>query len=726
MKKHLFLIISLIFLLGMGSASAEFEGVTFDFEDYTTEHSNPPGMNSSNVWELSPGKVDDEHGTSLRVETKGHPGLSFGEDISSGKFLISFEVYFKDFNQYMRLHLTSTSSGSDSHSILRMGKDGIQSASSGKGDWTFDTIYTPELDTWTQVDMLLDMDNKKLTYYVNGKVLDERSINFVDFKYILFRTESGENGSVLYLDNMTFKFMDEGGFDTGYKNTVASPDSDVIDLNFSDLIDSSSLGGVKVYNMGNNPISYSAKEVSYKIESVNAKKVTLRLSEKLGEGNIYKVYAPNVKSAFGEAFKNDTAYFATGGATASVKIIDADFATIPAFTRPLQPVNPASDKEWVKGGVQMVYPQYEDEVAVVKFPASKGTKKYPTNLTTLTRTFDEAFTTDAGIEFKIKVEKGNQRLVVKDSDENSLTVITIKNDGIYSGDTKISDYTADEWFILRADMNFSDQKATISKDGDVIAEDIDISAISNAAVVVFEQENTDVSYNNDEFTKAMYASSALAYVRVYSVKECAAVTIVRFEDEDGNIYYPDEDIPSIVSKMYIKFSDAIDSASIAGNIVLKAGDDEETINGTYDSSKKEYAIELKNYISGSEVYNLTVNGNIKDVSGQGIKQADGTFETATGLVKAKDLTLEAANGNAALKTDIIHTDKSCPTLYLIYAAYKDDMLIDFKYKAINPDEAERNISVTENYEYPDDADVVSAFLWDGFDTMIPMTKMQTK
>lgn len=714
-----------------GVVHAEIAPAFYDFEDYTIEHSSPPGWTSSNVWELSPGKVDDAHGTSLRVENKGLPGYTFSEPLKSGKFLISFEIYFADNNQNLRIHAKSPSSGSDAHSLIRFDKGRtIQSANSQKDAWIFDILKETEVGKWYQIDMLLDMDEKQLHYYIDGADYGAKKLNVIDISNLIFRTEEGESGAVLYLDNVSYKYLSPGSFDTTFGRKTAESGSDTVTLSFSDLVDKKSLNDIKIYNMGTNLVSYNEQEVSYTVAEIGAKRAALKLGEPLKSSSVYKVYAPGIKTMFGDGFTNDTVYFSTGGGLSEMAVINADFSTIPEFTLPMQPVNPESDTEWTKSGNSMVYPVYvndfeNENTAVVRFAPHQGSKKYTDNQTMLTRTADTPITGNAIIEFKMKSVVGNQCFRIKDSADNAAEIINIKDGAIYSGETKIADISSEKWFVIRLDANFADKTMTISKDGAVIAENVGISALADAAAFEFEQRNSGESYKNPDFLKEMYADSYLAYFTLSQKRAGTSVSMITFEDSDGNVIYPDGNVTSAAAKMRIRFSDGVNERTLKNGVSLMREGSAETLSGKYDRAACEYVVEFPEYLAGTSEYTLKVDGTVKDGNDMGIVPFENSFNTADGIVKAKALTISKGGGKAVLDAGVIHTNKSCPDLYLILAAYKDDEMISFKYKKTTPAEDERKVSVSAAYDIPEDAEYVSAFLWDGFDSMLPMIKMQT-
>ena len=698
----------------------------YDFEDYTKAHEAPGGWTAGNAWNASPYKVDDAHGTSLKLQDGTVLNYVLPEPVSSGKFLIGFEVNFADKTNVMRTHLHSPKGNSDAYSIYMFNRSVIKAADTSAGAWNFGTtIKECDTDTWYQFDMLFDMDEKKLTYYIDGVQTETVKIAFSDFDKLIFRTgESNEKG-VMYIDNASFKYISPGSFDTDYTKKNAAPGDDEITLKFTDAMDKTTLSDIRVYSLGDDLLSYSPEEIKSQITDMGVKSVTLKLDEPFKAGNAYKIAVNGAKTVFGEGLTNENTYFSAGGGLVETGILNADFSTVEK-TGMSAPIAPAGDKEWIKEKrVQAVQAYHDAELDknIVRFVKNKGTKDFVKNETALLREFDTPYDGFKIFEYRLKSVTGNQSFSIIDSDGNTYAPITITNDGIYNGGTKLSDYTRGEWFTIRIEADFDNKTAAVKKDGETIAENIDISAVKNAAKAEFSQENIADTFNDTSITE--YAESYLAYFKIYAMKEGIAPSMITFEDKDRNVIYPDGKIAPEAIRMNIRFSDAVDAATLGDGVLLKKNGEKVGYSASYNEENNTYTLEFDRYLSGNAEYTFEITNALKDLYGNGVSVYNGGFSTAAGRVKAENLSVSDADGSFIVSADIEHTDGSCPTMYLIYTAYKGNLMIDMQYRKIETSEEDRKISVVDVYHYPEGTTRLSGFLWDGFDTMIPMIKMQS-
>ena len=105
----------------------------YDFEDYTKAHEAPSGWTAGNTWNASPYKVDDAHGTSLKLQDGTVLNYVLPEPVSGGKFLIGFEVNFADKTNVMRTHLHSPKGNSDAYSIYMFNRSVIKASDTSAG-----------------------------------------------------------------------------------------------------------------------------------------------------------------------------------------------------------------------------------------------------------------------------------------------------------------------------------------------------------------------------------------------------------------------------------------------------------------------------------------------------------------------------------------------------------------------------------------------------------------
>lgn len=723
MKNKLLIFIILMMLMGM-TASANSESVFYDFEDYKTAHASPDGWASANVWELEPGEVDEAHGTSLKVLYGGLPRYKFAEPVTDGKYLVSFEIYFEDFNQSYRLHATSPTSGRDSHSIIRFDGGEIQSADTGADSWGFDAMQEIKTHTWYQVDMLFDMDNKKLHYYIDGAELATKSIAFDDMSLITFRTESGSKGSTLYMDNASFKPLSAGGFDSEFKSGVAPVGKEFVTLNFKDAIDKNSLSGVEIYNMGNNPFSYTAEKVSADVVKTGVKTVALNLEEPLKRSSIYKIYAPGVKTIFGDTVTNDTVYFATGGVVGGRLAVDADFSTIETVGN-FKPILPADGVEWIKGENGMIHPRTTDDsgdetVTVAEFVQNKGSKSAPDNFSSLRRNFNTAFNGRTEMEFKLKAKLGNQSFVIVNSQGEAKEIFKISNENVIAGDETVAIINPDIWYTFNVYVDKEDNSVKINIDDKEVKklENVEISEISG---VIFEQRNLQETYGTT-ITKEECAHMMIAYFKLYAEAECTSLILVNFEDSQGVIHYPEGDIPTDIVRMNMIFSKELNNNTVDGGISLLY--DGEIVSEEYEYSNGVYSVKIPDYLNGMASYEIDIAETVKDIDNNSVVAQNGVITTDGGIFEGKIFKLEDLGDTYNLNAEVIHTDKSKNDFYISFAEYKGNLMIGYKAVRIVPSDDDRRIEFSENYMKNEDSDRVVAFLWDGLDSMNPIIRAQ--
>lgn len=704
---------------------ANSDPVFFDFEDYKTDHSSPAGWPSSNTWELGPYTVDDTHGTSLKVKNKGLPIYKFAEPVQDGEFLVSFEIYFEDFDQNLRLHAKSPTSGSDAHSLIQFTGGQVNCANTAGGAWVFDKMTTIETKHWYQIDLLFNMDSGKLYYYIDGEEYATKPIAFSDMSHIYFRTESGKtNDAVLYLDNVSFKYKSAGGFDSEFRGGAAQIGKEDVILNFQDLVDSETINNIEIYNMGSNPFSYSSHKLDAEILMEGGKQVKLQLSEPLKKSSIYKVYAPGVKSVYGELFKNDSVYFATGGRSENRVSLDADFSTM-TETGNRKPISPASDVTWTKSVNNKINPVVAENidgesVPMVRFVQNKGSSDLPDNLLTLERTIDDPYTEAVKLEVMLKAKNGKQVLRVKDADGGSFDFVRIIGSDILVNGEKAGEIAADTWCNIEVELDTDTGSYAVIIDGNE-AYTGEFSGINAVAGIVFEQRNSTETYGTNTPTEEL-AEMLIAYFRIYSWEECNSVILASFEDTDGDIHYPDGEIPTDIKKVRFTFSSELNPDTVANGIeILKNGvlvsDDCEYTDGVF-------SVILPDYLSGFSEYAVKINSSIKDIDDKAVMSQEGLVKTDKGLFIGKSFGMADGADGYTVCADLIHTDLSCNDIFVSVGYFKDNLMIDYKLDRIAPTADDRKIEFSKVYEKNEDADKVVAFLWDGFDTANSILKSQ--
>jgi len=492
-----------------------------------------------------------------------------------------------------------------------------------------------------------------------------------------------------------------------------------------DLMDAGTIQNIKIYNMGSDPFSYSSNEMSAEVEMTGVKTVKLLLSEPLEKSTIYKVHAPGVKTIFGDELTNDTVYFATGGVSAQRVSINADFSTVES-TGNRKPINPTSDIEWTKSLSNRINPVLSEnidgeEVPVVRFVQNKGTADNTDNTTTLTRNIDTPYVGKVSMEVMLQAKNGKQTLRIKDSEDNECDLIKIVGQDVMVNEAAVTTINPDTWYEFTVMVDTITMEMTLSLDGEEIFSG-EASGLGDVKEIIFEQRNSDETYGTDIQTEDL-AEMLIAYFKLYAEEECTSAILISFEDVNGKEHYPDGEIPTDIKKVNFIFSDELNPNTLDGGVVFAK--DGESVSDIYEYSNGVYSIIIPDYLNGMENYTISINDTIKDKNNKRVLGQSGIISTDGGMFVGKNFVFDKLeNGDYSVEAEVIHTDSSCNDIYVAFAAYKGNLMIDYKLDIIVPDTDDRKIEFSRTYDKNEEADKVVAYLWDGFDFMNPILRAQ--
>ncbi|MDY3030662.1 MAG: Ig-like domain-containing protein [Clostridia bacterium] len=689
----------------------------YSFEGYTG--GIPIGWEGNTANCMEKVIVDEDHGTSLALHNIGpntKPELRYAvPEVSSGRFLLSFEINARDVNKNLRITLESPSSGSMWHSIFYMNTSREMCAwmNNSAGAWDPQKMLSFELDKWYKVDILIDMDNKSVKYYVDGVYYTSSAVSFDDFSRIFFRTENGvdETEGYTYLDNVSFKYLTADGMELFLESETPGAEDDTVSISFSELIAVSTLNKLEAYSMGNNPIEYVKTPLGCEIVSQSNSGVTVKFNENFKENTIYKIEIPGLTSIFGDEYVNNSVYFATNRAKTDKKVVNADFSTAEVGAE----VSPKTDVKWTTSSPYVRIALVNDldaegeEIPTVRFSRRNSEMS-------LKRDLETAFDDRVVLEYKIKAETPMQIFRVYDSLGAYTDLVTVNSDGIYFGENKLSD-CLEGWFTVSIELNQPEHKAVFSLNGEEKGE-YEYDAITDVKAVEFVQKNIEGAMGDDR------AKTDLAYFTASASALSVGADLVMFEGADGKTYYPDDNITAKLSKIIVKFSDSVKPDSLDGGVSLTLNGNEESFEGEYDAKNQQYIMKLPQYLWGNSSYAIEING-VLDGAGATTDPAFGIFNTEPGVYECDEMNIELFGQNVNINTEITHTNACYDDVYLVYAAYSGDFMVDFKAEKIVPNENERKISVSKTYTAPSDSDNVRAFLWDGFDTRRPISAVKS-
>lgn len=766
--KRLIILITVLAMLFTSIASTvsaeetEFKGLFWDFEDGL--ESTFPGVSATTIC-----SVDSLHGTSLKYG--GNTNIDFNSVLTEGVYHISYDLKVDATKRFI---LRAVSSEANDHYLMRAveheekDSDGntvtyddgyiYLSTNTSTKAWSF-TSAGGHNTKWNRYDMIVDMTNKNITYYVNGTEITSTSVAFADFKGLYILQERTGN---TYLDNFKVEEYDETQLSDG---RITTPDW-LIDVDgsvnavFSEAFDKTtvSAGDIKVYRLGNSPLEFEETEIGFSVSEQTAISMKFDFDE-LEAGTNYKIEFENAKSIFGKSYNLNEVYFSTKGGMSEKAFINDDFTYMkkPSGVTPNENgtwmwansiPNGSSDesKKWSKGGkTGNIFPCYinsetkETAVEFISEVTSSGNDKAHKAFASPART--DSARNKIVIEYKLYFDTVPGGFVAEliDSEKISTTFMKITSGGIYTvgkiwnaaSEKKVHDLILDEWFTYKAEIDLNtgyynvyinDEKVT---DEPILLSSSNYSGghATNFARVKFTQYNV-YGANDENNTLENAAHTYLAYVNVTEFVDVPSVAQIFFTGIDGNIYYPDGIIPAEVNKMTVRFSGDINGETLEDAVVLTNTDISETIIPEMKFYNAEPCCELllPDLLAGNSFYEIEISGSVADKMGINIEPVSGTVQTAGGILEISNLKTDVDGANIKVSADMVHTDTEQNAFHLIFAGYKGNYMKGFAFAPVYLDELERygNKEVTFVADNIDEFDYIKSFVWEDFETLVPL------
>jgi len=362
----------------------------------------------------------------------------------------------------------------------------------------------------------------------------------------------------------------------------------------------------------------------------------------------------------------------------------------------------------------------EGETVVVNFLQNKGSDEYPDNYGFLKREIINPYTGEFKAEFKLKAKLGLQSFKVLNLQGNEVKIFGINNDKIMIDGDEVATISPETWYTFTINFDTENETAKISIDG----EEIYVSrcdGLDAVSGIIFEQRNSEDTYGTS-ISRTDCANMMIAYFRLYAKDECTSMIMVSFEDADGDIHYPEGDIPTDIVKVNMIFSEELNPNTLENGIGFKRNGVEQ--GDGYEYKNGVYSVFITDYLNGNASYEIIVSETVKDEDNKSVLGQSGIVSTDGGIFEGKKFEFKETADGYSVDAEVVHTDGSCKDIYVSYAVYKGDLMIDYVLDVISPSEDYRKIEFSKAYEKTDGADKVYAFLWDGFDFMNPILRMQ--
>jgi len=479
----------------------------------------------------------------------------------------------------------------------------------------------------------------------------------------------------------------------------------------------------------------------------------MNFGDALKPGNIYKVEFSNAASIFGKPYATDEAFFSVEGNLKEIDVLYDDFTGItqPVWAQnsntwtwvPIIPTGKTDADKWSPGGTCYIFPCWtdkENKKTAVEFLAKNGTDSAPYADASIIKTMPIEMKTKAEIEFRIKVEQtGNFTLSAGDSASINTRLLVFNEDGInvvrgVDYIETVADITLGEFMDIKLSIDLVNGLWDLYVNGEKCNEDsITLSSATyggagghatNIKKLTFLQSNK-YKYNSENNTEESRAHTYLEYVKAKSFVNLPFVAQIYFADASGNQFYPEHAIPTDVVKMNVLFAGDINGTTLPGTITLTNPETNEVItpSGIYNNADSVYEMEIPNYLAGQAGYVIAVSDSIADKTGEYIDTApSGTIYTEDGKFEATYINVSVEGSTVNVTADVVHTDASLPKFYIIYAGYQGTRMKGFDFREIQLTDIQRKVKAEESFTIGNisEFDRVKGFIWDGFDTMIPL------
>lgn len=723
--------------------SVDFSKFNYDFENFTSKL--PDGLSGMGT----AASLDNVHGVSLKEA--GRTKINIDSSITSGAYRLSFDMAA---DASKTITVRASSSEYDGHYLLYLNGNKINiSGDTGKNKWNFTYHSTYEALKWYRYDFIVEMGGTVICY-IDGVKAGEVQTNFNDLIGFNFL---GEGSGYYYLDNLKIDVYDPS---TKMEGSVKSSDNLIsktqseMGFIFSETINQDTLNqnGIKVYNMGTNPLEYGKTSASFSITEKGSNYVVLNFGDNLIPGAIYKVEFSGVESIYKKSYSINEAYFAVEGELKEIDVLYDDFTGItqPAWAQsadswnwvPVIPTGKTDSEKWSSGGTGRVFPCWtdkENKKTAVEFLPVAGDANSAYGDTLLSKKLPVEMKTKAEVEFNMKIDApGHFTFYIGDSANIYSRLMEVNENGInaiYETDKvkKIADFTKGEFMDIKFSIDLVNGLFDVYVNGEKCADGpYKLSSTSyggsgahatNIKAFRFLQSNK-YRYDDAKNVEEARAHTYVEYIKAKSFTNIPAVAMIYFTDAKGNKVYPDEKIPADICKTNILFAGDIDGKTLDGNVTLTNEETKEVIvpTGLYNNAESIYELDIPNYLEGNAEYTIALGEGVADKTGEALNPVSGLIKTDDGKFEATGIKVEASGNTVDVTAKIVHTNASLPKYYIIYAGYQGTKMKGFDFEEIELTEMQRKVEskVSFTIENLSDFDRVKGFIWDGFDTMIPL------
>lgn len=595
------------------------------------------------------------------------------------------------------------------------------------------------LDEWHRVDLLLDMDNDKVTAYLDG---------IKKGSFLLTTASDGTSydgvfrGSMMSFNNTNgYEYLDNirvRNIDDKYGTSMNIQDK-YIYVDFAETTMGLTEDNFTV-TKSDNPLSSEVENVAFTLEYQNGTRAVLKLGENTAAGMTYTVKLNNIESFLGNTpEKKELSYTYTPDVVTTF-IDDMTDYTKDALT------NATVDTMWT------------DEHWTTSGNASQSSKDYTTaadGVVTLTSG------TDAGklLRYNIKDIDLNEGIIEIETTVNvtfnssitGSTQLVFYNFQDSDGTYKIGEFQANGFMPNVSSSATSRVNAAVKDTSYVYGQDNIIKSVIDLSTGIIQTsvndgepivtnyvygENaetcatdlTDVSILSFTTLKDTGATVKLKNIKITKTVTPSVIGSISFIDVMGNDNGVTE-VSSATNKLSVEFPNGLLNDTFNGTIEVSDGTSIVPISAAdsgYNAETGIYTFVFDRLWGANKTYQVTLS-DIKDKNGKAYNVLQGNITTGD-VVKniVNDDVTKTADG-IAVTVKGVNTGEP-EVYYVIYTGYNGNKLVAMDYEAWELDESfdeyVKTFSFTDSKVSK--CDKISSYIWRSFGAIKPVTNSITK
>lgn len=634
--------------------------------------------------------------------------------LSGGQYIFSYDVRMDTTSGGYFLVRTYNSTTWDNYQAVWDNDRRFGDFTQNKG-WGCTGYGVAMADTsWHRVDNIMDLDAKKSYIYYDGEKVGTADLS------VRIPTGDTFNGAMISfsgttgdVDNVRIKSVDNG-----YDAKISVKD----DLIYIDFDETTYLkDGDYAVSVSTNPFAVTGDTVNAELVYNGGARAVLKLDEKVKAGTSVAVTLNNVKSFLGTELNDNVLTLSVPAAETTVTVVDDDMSSYAEQANSsgyLGGVGPWSNSE-TNG---FIFTQ-DNKVGIWA-----GNSSYA---------FDEVSGGKATIKLDLNAlemngKQGGYWLSFIDQDDNlwhTNVIFQAKIQDSIGWSDAITFADGDD-FTIELEYDFATHKVTNRYTKGAETKEIanrtpGLRKASVSGTTPTVNDITGIKGIQFATTGGQYDTKLrIDNIKVTHTSTPSIIGDISFKDVAGNKVSV-SDMKSTIGEMSIVFPDGLKNDSADGIISFNDGNFD-AYSVSYDKATKTATVTFAEMLGANKSYSFTIKG-AKTAEGDAYIEASGSFTTTAAVTEISDLAITRDGTNIKVGADFVNT-ASDKNYVMIYAAYNGFELVKMDFVPVNAVKNCKDTWIEHTFENADSSSYtkVTAFVWDSFAQMCPVTRSVTK